>query len=110
MFGDLFTYGCNNISELSPAFQRKICEFIGKRRMIPVKMYEGIVKDCVPSEGMRKAMAEEMLSKEHFFSLIQYLIHHVLKKIIGHRMSGNSKVQKWFASMEITSSRIHGTR
>ena len=49
MFGDIFTYGCNNINELSPAFQRKICEFIGKRRMIPVKMYEGIVKDCVPS-------------------------------------------------------------
>lgn len=21
MFGDLFTYGCNNINELSPAFQ-----------------------------------------------------------------------------------------
>lgn len=70
MFGDLFTYGCNNINELSPAFQRKICEFIGKRRMIPVKMYEGIVKDCVPSEGMRKAMAEEKLSKEQFIPLV----------------------------------------
>ena len=70
MFGDLFTYGCNNINELSPAFQRKICEFIGKRRLIPVKMYEGIVKDCVPSEGMRKAMAEEKLSKEQFIPLI----------------------------------------
>ena len=70
MFGDIFTYGCNNINELSPAFQRKICEFIGKRRIIPVKMYEGIVKDCVPSEGMRKAMADEMLSKGHFIPLI----------------------------------------
>lgn len=70
MFGDLFTYGCNNINELSPAFQRKICEFIGKRRMIPAKMYEGIVKDCVPSEGMRKAMAEEKLSKEQFIPLV----------------------------------------
>ena len=70
MFGDLFTYGCNNINELSPAFQRKICEFIGKRRMIPAKMYECIVKDCVPSEGMRKAMAEEKLSKEQFIPLI----------------------------------------
>lgn len=70
MFGDLFTYGCNNISELSPAFQRKICEFIGKRRMIPAKMYECIVKDCVPSEDMRKAMAEEKLSKEQFIPLV----------------------------------------
>lgn len=66
MFGDLFTYGCNNINELSPAFQRKICEFIGKRRMIPVKMYEGIVKDCVPSEGMRKAMAEKKRRKSRY--------------------------------------------
>ena len=70
MFGDLFTYGCNNINELSPAFQRKIYEFIGKRRMIPVKMHEDIVKDCVPSEGMKKAMADEVLSKERFIPLV----------------------------------------
>ena len=38
--------------------------------MIPAKMYECIVKDCVPSEGMRKAMAEEQLSKEQFIPLI----------------------------------------
>ena len=42
----------------------------GERKMIPAKMYECIVKDCVPSEGMRKAMAEEKLSKEQFIPLI----------------------------------------
>ncbi|GEM_PF-5915411 len=35
MFGDLFTYGCNNINELSPAFQRKICEFIRRKENDP---------------------------------------------------------------------------
>lgn len=43
---------------------------VGRRKKIPLRMYERIVRDCVPSEDMRKAMMEQMVSKKDLVPLI----------------------------------------